>query len=86
MVFINLVPSPCLKLSIFFSSVFKNSSAYLDKLLKAYMYLVRVFVPCASFINSAAFIIIGSRGIWCPLKAFLNYSQVTLAPAGSANK
>ena len=84
MVFVNLVPNPRLKLSMFFSSVFTNSGAYLDK-LKACMYSVRVFVPCVNFINSVAFILISPGGIWCPLKAVLNCSQVTLALAVSAD-
>ena len=86
MVFINLVPSPLLKLSIFFYSVFTNSGVYLDKLLKACMYSVRVFVPYISLINSAAFILISHRDIWCPLKAVLNCSQVTLAPIGRVDR
>ena len=45
-----------MKLSIFFSSVFTNFGAYLDKLLNACMYFVRAFVPYVSFINIAAFI------------------------------
>ena len=63
MVFINLVPRPLLKLSIFFSSVSTNSGAYLDKLLNACIYSVRVFVPYVSFINSVAFIRISPRVI-----------------------
>ena len=45
MVFISLVPRPRLKLSIFFSSVSTKPRAYLDKLLNACIYSVRVFVP-----------------------------------------
>ena len=86
MVFINLVPSQCLKLYIFFSSVFTNSGAYHDKLLKTCMYSVMVLVPYVSFINSTAFILISPGGIWCPLKAVLNCSQVTLVPTGKADK
>ena len=63
MVFINLVPRPLLKLSIFFSYVSMNAGAYLDKLLNACIYSVRVFVPYVSFINSAAFIRINPEGI-----------------------
>ena len=44
-VFISLVPRPLLKLSIFFYSMLTNSGAYLERLLKACMYLVRVLVP-----------------------------------------
>ena len=45
MVFINLVPRPLLNLSIFFSSLSMNAGAYLDKLLNAFIYSVRVFCP-----------------------------------------
>ena len=42
---------------------FNKTWAYLDRLLKACIYSVRVFVPCASLINSAAFIRISPGGM-----------------------
>jgi hypothetical protein len=45
MVFISFVLIPLLKLSIFIASVFTNSEAYLDKLLKACRYYVTVLIP-----------------------------------------
>ena len=57
-VFINLVPRPLLKLSIFFSLVSTKLGAQRDRLLKACIYSVRVFIPCVSCMNSTAYMYI----------------------------
>ena len=62
-VFINLVPRPHLKVSIFFSLVSTKPRAYLDMLLKACIYSVRVLVPCVSLINLVAFMRISPGGM-----------------------
>ena len=62
-VFINLVPRLLLKLSIFFSSMSTKPGAYRDRLLKACIYSVRVFVPYVSLKNLATFMRISPRGM-----------------------
>ena len=62
-IFISFMLRPHLKLSIFFSSVSKKPRAYLDRLLNACIYSMRVFVPWVSLINSAVFIHIRPRGM-----------------------
>ena len=62
-VFISFELSPLLKLAIFFASVSINSMVYLDRLLKACRYSVRLLVPYVSFMNSVCFMLIRPRGI-----------------------
>ena len=57
-VFISFGLSPLLKLVIFFASVSTNSVAYVDKLLKACRYSVRLLVPYVSLMNYVCFILI----------------------------
>ena len=57
-VFISFRLSPLLKLAIFFASVSTNSMAYLDRLLKACRYSVRLLVPYVSFMNYVCFMLI----------------------------
>ena len=62
-VFISFGLSPLLKLAIFFASVSTNFVAYLDRLLKACRYSVRLLVPYVSLMNHICFMLIRPEGI-----------------------
>jgi hypothetical protein len=61
--FIIFRPSPLLKLEIFFASVSTNFVAYLDRLLKACKYSVKLLVPYVSLINSVCFMLMRLGGM-----------------------
>ena len=62
-VFISFRLSPLLKLVIFFALVLINSVAYLDRLLKACRYSVRLLVPYVTLMNYVCFMLIRLEGI-----------------------